>query len=109
MFVRHVDAPAERVTVLVDGHECRVPGAISVAAALLLEGHAATGRTPVTGRPRGPWCLMGTCFGCLVEIDGVADVRACVTTVEEGMSIVLGAAPRGGSEIRDADPWGDAP
>lgn len=109
MFVRHADAPATWVTVSIDGRECRVPGGVSVAAALLLEGHAATGRSPVTGRPRGPWCLMGTCFGCLVEIDAVADVRACMTTVADGMTIGLAAAGQGASVGHEADPWGGAP
>ena len=109
MFVRHADAPATPVTVFIDGRECRVPGGVSVAAALLLEGHAATGRSPVTGRARGPWCLMGSCFGCLVEIDAVADVRACMTTVTDGMTIVLAAPVQGAGAGRDADPWGSAP
>jgi len=42
----------------------------SVAAALLAAGIACFGRTPVSGAPRAPFCMIGNCFDCLVEIDG---------------------------------------
>jgi NADH dehydrogenase/NADH:ubiquinone oxidoreductase subunit G len=33
---------------------------------------------------------MGVCFDCLVTIDGVENVRACMTPVKEGMVIETG-------------------
>jgi NADH dehydrogenase/NADH:ubiquinone oxidoreductase subunit G len=30
---------------------------------------------------------MGVCFDCLVTVDGVDNVRACLTPVEDGMVI----------------------
>jgi hypothetical protein len=27
-------------------------------------------RSPVSGLPRAPLCMMGVCFECLVEVDG---------------------------------------
>jgi NADH dehydrogenase/NADH:ubiquinone oxidoreductase subunit G len=30
---------------------------------------------------------MGVCFDCLVEIDGVPNVQACMTRVREGMRV----------------------
>lgn len=59
----------------------------SVAAALALAGHRHLRNSVVSGEPRGIYCMMGTCFDCLVEIDGVADVQACRTTVQDGMSV----------------------
>jgi aerobic-type carbon monoxide dehydrogenase small subunit (CoxS/CutS family) len=49
------------------------------------------------GAPRGLFCGMGVCFDCLVTVDGVENVRACLTPVTEGMVI----ATEGPSEIRD--------
>jgi predicted molibdopterin-dependent oxidoreductase YjgC len=64
-----------------------VPEGISVAAALLLGGVGCFRTTPVTSAPRAPYCMMGVCFECLVEIDGVAARQACLTLVRAGMKI----------------------
>ncbi|MHB1467561.1 MAG: (2Fe-2S)-binding protein [Solirubrobacteraceae bacterium] len=58
----------------------------SVAAAMLAAGRAAFRVTP-SGAPRGPFCNMGACFDCVVQIDGQPDVRACITPVRAGMAI----------------------
>ena len=105
MFVRHATAAAAAtLTILVDGREVQVPAGVSVAAALLGAGAVVLGASPVSGRPRGPWCLMGTCFGCLVEIDGVPDERACAVTVRDAMRIVL--TPAAAAPAPACDPWG---
>ncbi len=59
----------------------------SVAAALLAAGVGATRETPVSGAPRAPFCMMGACFECLVEIDGEENVQACMTPVRDGMTV----------------------
>jgi predicted molibdopterin-dependent oxidoreductase YjgC len=58
-----------------------------VATALLSAGQANFRETPVNGAPRGPYCMMGICFDCLVEIDGIANIQACMTEVRAGMRI----------------------
>ena len=76
------------VTVTFEGETHRVPEGISVAAALLGHIHADhTCVNPVTGEKRGPHCLMGVCFDCMVEIDGRPNQQACLTPVREGMVI----------------------
>lgn len=59
----------------------------SVAAALLAAGIASIRETPVSGAPRAPYCMMGVCFDCLVEIDGVGNRQACLTPVRNGMVV----------------------
>lgn len=59
----------------------------SVAAALLAADQRVFRQTAVSDSARGPYCMMGVCFDCLVEIDGVANVQACMTQVHEGMRI----------------------
>lgn len=59
----------------------------SVAAALLAAGVTTLRETPVSGTPRAPYCMMGVCFDCLVEIDGVGNRQACLTMVSEGMQV----------------------
>lgn len=38
-------------------------------------------------RPRGLFCLAGNCPNCLLQVDGVPNVRACVEPVREGMDV----------------------
>jgi D-hydroxyproline dehydrogenase subunit gamma len=59
----------------------------TVAACLLRAGVGAFRRTPVSGAPRLPYCMIGHCFDCLVEIDGQGSQQACLTLVEGRMSI----------------------
>ena len=37
-----------------------------------------------------PWCMMGACFGCLVEIDGQS-VQACQQKVVDGLELEVPA------------------
>ena len=59
----------------------------SVAAALMAAGVRALRNTPVSRAPRGPYCLMGVCFECLVEIDGVQNVQSCMVEASDGMCV----------------------
>jgi D-hydroxyproline dehydrogenase subunit gamma len=80
------DATAS-VTIAIDGAVVAVPAHVSVAAAMLTAGVQAFRTTPVAGTSRGPYCLMGACFDCLVVIDGVANCQACLVQVADGMRI----------------------
>ena len=75
------------VPVTVEGRDIRVPEGASAAAAVLLAGLGSVRETPVTGAPRAPYCLMGVCFDCLAEIDGVSNRQSCMVTVAPGMTI----------------------
>lgn len=59
----------------------------TIAAALLSTGIEACRTTPVSGSARGPYCMMGVCFECLVEVDNVPNVQGCQVLVREGMQI----------------------
>jgi predicted molibdopterin-dependent oxidoreductase YjgC len=48
-----------------------------------------------THRPRGLFCAIGHCSSCLMTVDGIPNVRICVTNVKDGM-IVESQKPRGG-------------
>lgn len=97
MFRRR-QAPAEPVHIEFDGCEVVAERGDSVAAALLAAGVARFHDAVVSGAPRAPFCLIGQCFECLVEIDGVPNRQACMTEVVEGMRIrpqaALGSADR---------------
>lgn len=89
MFKRLNDIPEPTVTITVEDRSLEVPERDSVAAAMLAAGILTARTTPINGAPRGPYCLMGTCFECLVEIDGVPNQQACQTQVRQGMNIIV--------------------
>ena len=75
------------VTLTVDGAAITARAGDTVAAALLAAGHAACRVTAVSNTPRGPYCLMGVCFDCLVSIDGVGNRQGCLVRAREGMRV----------------------
>ena len=87
MFRRAVESPAPHVTLTVDGRPVEAREGDTVAAALLAAGIVTFRETPVSGAPRGPLCLMGVCFECLVAIDGAGSRQACLTLVSDGMAV----------------------
>jgi predicted molibdopterin-dependent oxidoreductase YjgC len=75
-----------RVDVTWDGELLSLPKGRNLAAALLAAGVDVFRHTPVSKAPRAPFCMMGACFDCLVEIDGVTR-QACMLEVTKGMVI----------------------
>jgi D-hydroxyproline dehydrogenase subunit gamma len=59
----------------------------SIAVALLSAGVTTTRTTPVSGAPRGAYCMMGACFECLAEVDGRENVQTCMTPVHNCMRV----------------------
>jgi hypothetical protein len=84
---RHVVPPRRLVDVTVDGETVRLPNGEMLAAALLTAGYASLNGSIVRGEPRGPLCLMGSCFQCVAEIDDQPQVRTCRTAVRPDMRI----------------------
>ena len=75
------------IEVTVNGRALRVPAGSSVAAALLAVGVNRFRNSPVSGAGRAPYCMMGVCFECLLEIDGVPNRQGCLVALESGMEI----------------------
>lgn len=61
----------------------------TIGAVLAAAGYRKIRRAPQRKDPRGLYCCMGSCHGCLVTVDGQPNVRACVTRVEPGQKIEL--------------------
>ncbi|EXF95907.1 NAD(FAD)-dependent dehydrogenase [Pseudomonas fluorescens HK44] len=79
--------PTRTLNLTFNGKTLTVPAGISVAAALLMVGVTRFRATPVSEAPRAPYCMMGVCFECLVDIDGVPNRQSCLVEVSEGMKI----------------------
>jgi sarcosine oxidase subunit alpha len=90
MFKRLPPEPAaDAVTIYIGGERHVARATDSVAAAMLAAGIDHGRTTPVSGAPRAPYCMMGVCFDCLVEIDGVGNRQGCLVRVQEGMRIEM--------------------
>jgi predicted molibdopterin-dependent oxidoreductase YjgC len=75
------------VTIRVDGRDLLVAEGQTLATALLAADVVPFRHTPVSGAPRAPFCLMGACFECLVEVDDRPNVQACMVDVRDGMRV----------------------
>jgi sarcosine oxidase subunit alpha len=74
-------------TITFDGDPIPARSGESVASALLAAGRPLLARSPKYHRPRGPFCLAGSCGSCLVRVDGAPDLRACATPCRDGLTV----------------------
>jgi sarcosine oxidase subunit alpha len=77
------------VTINVDGQALDAVAGETLAAALWANGILALGHNSETGDPRGIYCGIGHCYECRVTVDGIPDVRSCLTPVRGGMCVTL--------------------
>lgn len=87
VFERLPMRAGEPVTVFVEGQALKVDSYDTAAAAVLMAGLVPSRTTAKSGSARAPYCMMGVCFECLLEIDGVANQQGCTVKVREGMQI----------------------
>ena len=77
----------EDTYILFDGKRIPAVTGEPIAAALLAAGVRTFRHTAKTGQPRGIFCGIGRCNDCKMIVDGVPNVRTCVTPVREGMDV----------------------
>jgi predicted molibdopterin-dependent oxidoreductase YjgC len=84
---RALQLAPNHVRIAFEDRPLTVPAGVSLAAALLANDVGHTRESPVNGRPGAPYCMMGVCFECLVEVDGQANSQACLIQVRDGMVV----------------------
>jgi len=82
-------ARGKEIEIYVDGVPVRAFEGETIGAVLAAAGIRELRRTEQRQDPRGLYCCMGTCHGCLVTVDGQPSIRACVTPVRAGQQITL--------------------
>ncbi len=87
IFRRLEEPDTQWINIDIEGETVRVPAGETVAAAILASGLHSCRTTPLSGESRAPFCMMGVCFECLMEIDGIPNRQACQVPVKEGMRI----------------------
>ena len=87
MFKRISDTAREAITFEFEDETVFARPGDTVAAALLAAGVSHFRETPEQGLDRGPFCMMGVCFDCLLVIDGQPNRQACQIVVSAGMKV----------------------
>jgi sarcosine oxidase subunit alpha len=81
--------------IALDGQVIEAQEGDTVAAALLRARVTTFTRSIKYHRPRGPFCLQGSCGQCLMRVDGVPSLPACRVRAQEGMVCERQNAPLG--------------
>ena len=86
------------VTFRFDGEDCQGREGEPIAAARHASGHKVHRYTQRDHKPRGIFCMIGKCTDCVMVVNGVPNVRTCITALEAGMDVRTqdGAVARGG-------------
>ena len=58
-----------------------------IAAALFAAGYRVLRTMPRFGDARGGYCMIGRCTDCMIVVDGIPNVPACLTTVIAGLAV----------------------
>ncbi|MHB1391531.1 MAG: (2Fe-2S)-binding protein [Clostridia bacterium] len=75
------------VKICIDGNELMVYEGEMIAAALIANDINIFRYTKHKHNPRGIYCGIGRCTDCVMMVDGIPNVRTCITPAKEGMII----------------------
>lgn len=76
-----------KVSFFVDGKAVEAWEGDTVASAMLAAGMRICRQTAGTGESRGVFCGIGQCTDCIMQVDGLPNIRTCITPVREGMDV----------------------
>ncbi len=77
----------KQVRIIVDGRLIMAVEGEPVASALIAAGIMTFRKTRIRKEARGYFCGIGLCSDCMMMVDGVPNVRTCITLVKEGMKV----------------------
>jgi len=75
------------VTIYFNGQPVKAYEGETVASALYAAGVRVFSRSFRWHRPRGFFCAIGKCSACMMEVDGIPNVRTCKVYVRDGMQV----------------------
>ena len=80
-------SPVETFEIVVDGKPVMARQGDTIASALVAEGVRVLRYSTKRGEPRGMFCAIGRCTDCAMTVDGVPNVRTCMTPARPGMVV----------------------
>lgn len=78
---------SKKVKFTFNGQELEGYEGETIQAALHAAGVKVLGKSIKLHRPRGFYCAIGNCSSCFMVVDGVPNVKTCVTALKEGMVV----------------------
>ena len=75
------------VSFMLDGKEAEGYEGEPIAVSLKAMGKTVHRYTKKEHKPRGIFCAIGRCTDCVMVVDGVPNVRTCITPLKEGMDV----------------------
>ena len=90
---RHINGQKVDITIFIDENPINAVSGETVAAVLLRQNICAVHTCP-NGEPRGPYCMMGVCFDCMVTLENGQSEQACQIDATEGLKIYLPISDR---------------
>lgn len=82
-----VQEKGELVKFTFDGKELEGCEGEPIAVALKASGLMVHRYTQKEHKPRGIFCAIGRCTDCVMVVDGVPNVRTCITSLKAGMKV----------------------
>ena len=95
---KFLDFSDKKIKIYINNSVFLVPEKISVSAALLMHNFLIHRKNPISNNLRSPYCMMGVCFECLVEIDNIQNCQACLVEVYENIKIQINSKQEGSDE-----------
>lgn len=77
----------KQVWITVDGKKISAREGEPILAVLLANGISVQNLSVKKHEPRGYFCGIGRCTGCVMTVNGDPNVRTCITPVEDGMVV----------------------
>jgi predicted molibdopterin-dependent oxidoreductase YjgC len=77
----------KEVDITVNGKVITAVDGEPIASALIAAGVKTFRKTRVMKESRGYFCGIGLCSDCMMVVDGVPNVRTCITPVKDGMKV----------------------
>ncbi|MGM0445589.1 MAG: (2Fe-2S)-binding protein [Bacillota bacterium] len=77
----------KKITFTYNGKEIEAYQDETIAAALYAAGVRVLKASSKYERPRGLFCAIGNCSSCHMVVDGIPNVKTCITKVKEGMVV----------------------
>ena len=93
LMFRQINGHKTDITIFIDEKPTNASSGETVAAVLLRENIYAVHTTP-NGEARGPYCMMGVCFDCMVTLENGQSEQACQIDATEGLKIYLPISDR---------------
>ncbi|NRA87321.1 MAG: (2Fe-2S)-binding protein [Rhizobiales bacterium] len=84
----------EDISFTYNGEKCTAKAGDNLATAVLAAGAIATRITTIFADERAPYCMMGSCFECLMIVNGIPNCQTCMIEVKNGMIVESGFGKR---------------